>query len=225
MPISIEQLAATYPRLYHMAAAGSWPSIEKHGLLSTSALLELFQVSEPPRSALESQHRPETVEITHPVHGRAEIRDQKPMSDGGLVRALPGDISPREWYELLNEKVFFWVSTRRLETLMNAKAYRKTRHTVLTVDTKPLVERHAAKIVLCPINSGCTKPMPHPRDRTAFLSLDQYPFEQWKKKRGVSEAVVELAVVGGVPDIREFVLAVDEAGAGLPAVRLYEKSE
>lgn len=35
------ELAERYPRLFHMAAAGSWPSIERHGLLSTSALLDI----------------------------------------------------------------------------------------------------------------------------------------------------------------------------------------
>ena len=40
--MTVDELLATYPRLWHMAMDGSWPSIEKRGLLSTSALLELY---------------------------------------------------------------------------------------------------------------------------------------------------------------------------------------
>ena len=40
-----EYLAQRWPRLYHMAEAGSWESVKRHGLLSTTALLDLFEVS------------------------------------------------------------------------------------------------------------------------------------------------------------------------------------
>jgi len=38
----INDLIAKYPKLYHMAEDGSWPNIQKLGLLSTSALLTKF---------------------------------------------------------------------------------------------------------------------------------------------------------------------------------------
>lgn len=38
------ELLRDCPVLYHMAARGSWESIQRHGLLSTSALLDLFGV-------------------------------------------------------------------------------------------------------------------------------------------------------------------------------------
>jgi Family of unknown function (DUF7002) len=45
MAITPEEFANHYPCLYHMAEANIWPSIEKHGLLSTTALLDLFEVN------------------------------------------------------------------------------------------------------------------------------------------------------------------------------------
>jgi hypothetical protein len=39
------ELIARYPRLYHMAEDGSWPSIQAHGLLSTRAMLDHFEVT------------------------------------------------------------------------------------------------------------------------------------------------------------------------------------
>jgi hypothetical protein len=55
--VTIDEFAATYPQLYHLAEAGSWPSIERHGLLSVSALLDLFEVDGNRREELESQVR------------------------------------------------------------------------------------------------------------------------------------------------------------------------
>jgi len=66
-----------------MTAVGSWPGIERHGLRSTTALLDLFEVAGSDRERIESQHRPESETIHHPRYGTAVIRDQKPMSDGG----------------------------------------------------------------------------------------------------------------------------------------------
>src|SRR5689334_13986459 len=108
MPITPEQFAAHYPRLYHMAEAGVWPSIERHGLLSTTALLDLFEVNGNQRRAIQSEHRPESVTITHPQHGSAVIRDQKPMREGALRKCLR-EMSPQQWYEMLNGRVFLWV--------------------------------------------------------------------------------------------------------------------
>jgi hypothetical protein len=46
-------LARFYPRLFHMSHSGSWPSIQQHGLLSTTALLDLFEVKGKERESLE----------------------------------------------------------------------------------------------------------------------------------------------------------------------------
>lgn len=200
-----ELLIRTLPRVYHMAYVDAWDGIQRHGLLSTTALLDLFEVNGEKRHAIESCRRPENVIIEHAVHGRAIIRDNKPMDDHGLRRALQG-ITPKEWYELLNRRVFFWLSEQRLTTLLSAKAYRGAHHCVLTVSTRSLVERHSDRIWLCPINSGTTKPMPHPRGRDAFQRIHQYPFEHWCQKRGSPhKAIVELAVDYAVPDIVQLV--------------------
>jgi hypothetical protein len=48
------------------------------------------------------------------------VRDQFPMTDAGLLRCLPNHISPADWYKLLNQKVFFWLTKDRLIRLLNA---------------------------------------------------------------------------------------------------------
>nr|WP_279636852.1 hypothetical protein [Corallococcus llansteffanensis] len=223
MGITAKALAERFPRLFHMAEAGSWPSIERHGLLSTSALLDLFEVRGRPREALEACHRPESVRLQHARHGWAVIRDQKPMDDKGLSRCLGGGLTPTAWYRLLNAQVFFWLDSRRLDTLLEARAYRDRRQTVLTLDTACLLSRYEAQVRLSPINSGATKPFPQPRGPATFLPLSTYPFAEWDQKRKRKEPVVELTVQHSVPALQACVLRVEERGGGQPSRTLFER--
>lgn len=197
-----------------MAEAGTWPSIVKHGLLSTSALVTLFEVPEPRRTQILSTHRPAGIEISHPRIGRAVVRDQIPMSDAGLRRCLEDGLTPKDWYEILNARVFFWATEERLERLLGAGAYRGRLHTVITLDTRSLLVDYLERIVLSPINSGCTRPFPHPRGRSTFLRLGEYPFQYWRKKRGPTEAVVELAVEDAVEEVTHYAVEVCERRVG-----------
>lgn len=194
-----------------MAQLGSWPSIQKHGLLSTTAILDLFELSGEERFRIESCHRPESIPIVHPKHGRAVIRDQKPMSDRSVGKALKGDLEPADWYRELNSRVFFWLTEERLNTLIEARAYRHQRQTVLVIDTRRLAERHEQRIMLCAMNSGCTIPFPHKRDLNSFQRMAEYPYESRKRNK---DPIVELAIDYSVPDIRDFVTEVREGGAG-----------
>lgn len=217
--VTIEDLVERYPKLYHMAAAGSWRGIQRHGLRSTSALLDLFEVDGSDRERIESRHRPNSETIRHPRYGTAVIRDQKPMSDKGLERALQDCLKPRDWYRILNKKVFFWLTRDRLETLVNAREYREQRKTVLVIDTLKLLKRHSEQVFLSPMNSGCTKPYPHPRGLTTFQPLSLYPLAD-RCRRGL-EPIVELAVDYVVTDVGSLVLVVQEVGGGLPDEVLY----
>jgi hypothetical protein len=208
MPISPDEFATYYPRLYHMAEADVWPSIRKHGLLSTTALLDLFEVNGDLRFSLESAHRPESISITHRDHGSAVIRDQKPMREGPLAGCLRG-MTRRQWYELLNGQVFFWVTADRVNTLLNARAYRNRKHTVITMDTASVVARYADRIVLSPINSGSTIYNPRERGPETFRPFETYPFAERRRLRGLGNAVAELAVKYGVPDLPDFAIRVE----------------
>lgn len=204
----LEDLVRHYPYLYHMAESGSWPGIQKHGLLSTSALLDMFEVPKRERYAIESQWRPESITIRHATHGVAVIRDQKPLNEGTLRRLLDG-ISTTQYYEQLNGKTFFWVRKERLERLLNARAYRGRVHCVLTVDTEALLARHQNDIWLAHINSGATFHGSGRRGIDTFKRISQYPFEEMKRKKG-QDAIVELAVDYAVKDIADFVIRVED---------------
>lgn len=209
----LAELLRDCPVLYHMAEAGSWPGIARHGLLSTSALLDLFAVPAEARAGLEAQHRPETTILTHPVYGRAVLRDQKPMDDAGLARCLRDGLTPADWYRLLNGRVFLWPSEDRLRRLLHARPYRGRAHDVIMLDAAPLVRAYRDRIELCPINSGATKPFAQPRGRDTFLPIAACPFAQWRGRRKAGERVVEITIPGGIPDVARYVRSVTQMRA------------
>jgi hypothetical protein len=101
------RLTPHLPRhVLHLAEVANLPSIERHGLLSTSRLLDLAGVRGDERARLERAHRPDRATLPNGV----VIRDQRPMPPAALARCLIG-ITPAEWYALLNSKVFFGATT------------------------------------------------------------------------------------------------------------------
>ena len=211
-----ERLASRYPMLFHMAESGSWESIRERGLLSTSALLDLFDVEGEERLAIESARRPEIVQLKHPEHGVALVRDNKPMQEKSLEKCLRG-MTPREWYEHLNRRVFFWLEWERLLKLLGARAYRDRPHLVLEVDTAKLLERHVDRVTLSPINSGATFAMnPAPRGPDTFRRIADHPEER---------PVVELAVDHAVPDVADFVLSISRWHGAEKLGEVWRRSE
>lgn len=204
-----EELLENYPRLYHMAEDASWESVARHGLLSTTALLDLYELGGEERRKLESERRPESVKISRDGLPVAVVRDQKPMTRSALEKCLTDGTTPEEWFETLNARVFFWLSRDRLQGLLGARAYRGKPQTVITLDTKSLVVAHRDAITLSPINSGATIYNPVPRGRSTFKPIADFPFDERRKKlkKPIKDAVVELTVMGGVPDIEAHALA------------------
>ncbi len=196
--MTVEEFCATYPRLYHMAEASMWPSIQRHGLLSTSALLDLYGITGTERKRIEHTRRPEFIAVTHAQHGQVLIRDQKPMSDATLAPVLDG-MTPAEWYALLNERVFFWVSETRLAGLL--AAYRHRENLVLTLDTAKVMARHAAQTTLSPINSGYSRRWAVRRGRETFRFIADYQIVQRVNGKAVRRPVAECAVSGGVTNV------------------------
>ena len=218
----LDELLRDCPTLYHMAEAGTWPSIRRHGLLSTSALLDLYGVEGAARHVLEARRRPEGVALRGEGLEGATVRDQKPMDDAGLARCLGGGMTPEDWYRTLNGKVFFWLTPARLMRLMEAKPYRGLSHDVLELDAAALVSACRDAITLSPINSGATRPFPAPRGPDTFLPITSYPYADWRRRRPRGERVVELVVEHAVPDVARFVRRVTRRSGQDPGTVLFE---
>lgn len=207
-----DDLITLYPSLYHMAADAAWPLILRHGLLSTSAVLDLVGLSGESRRRLEEERRPESVTLQMGSGDRFVLRDQKPLNPGKLERCLVGMTVP-EWLRLLNGKVFFWPTRRRCEQLLAARAYRGRAHTVIEVDTARLLDGHAPGVTLSPINAGAVLYNPPQRGAFTFVPLADVPFEEWRRKRGRAGAVGEVAVGYAVHDMAAVTRAVFRAEA------------
>src|SRR5262249_4776183 len=144
----------------------------------------------------------------HPKYGSAVIRDQKPMHESALMKCLIG-CTPKQWYEFLNRRVFFWLTEERVSTLLTARAYRKDTHIVIVVDTEALLRKHGNRALLSPINSGSTIYRPVERGITSFQAPDSYPYDARVKARGRRYAIAELAIEYSVPGFRDFVVRVE----------------
>lgn len=203
--MNVEKLIELYPRVYHMAERGAWDNIRAHGLMSTTAVLDHLKVQGDDRARFESEHRDQKMDVRAGHPSNIVLRDQKPMPEGRLLQALTDGTTPQQWYELINEKVFFWVEEERLHRLLGARDYRNLEHDVLTLNSAELIQAYADKIWLCHMNSGNTWPIPHRRGTEVFRRIADYPV---KASGRPTKAVVELVVDYAVPNIADYVLEV-----------------
>ncbi len=203
-----EDLIARSPRLFHMAEAGSWPLIQQHGLLTTEHLVQTAQLPRAVESGLLEQRRAVSSRFVHPLYGDVVIRDQGPLNLSHLQAALD-DVTVEEWLRVLNTRVFFWLHPDKLAGLLNARRYRNQQQDVLTVDTRSLLEAVGDRVRLSPINSGATLyPNAPTRGSRTFQRIDDYDYATQRRRRGPIDAIVELAVIDGVPDIADHVIEV-----------------
>ena len=189
-----------YPQLYHMATADALPQIEKYGLLSSQATLDLLNIGGTQRNLLLGARRPKSVILEAEAIGRFVLRDQIPMRDAALSKCLDG-ISMNDWYRLLNERVFLWATRKRVETLLAARAYRKTEHLIITVDSASFLESYADQLDLSAINSGATLYVPPKRGIFTFSALAEF-----EKSNGL-KPVVEVTVKYSIPNFKKYIVA------------------
>lgn len=217
-----DDLIARYPVLYHMAEDETWPSIRRHGLLSAVALLDLYEAPAPLRAQVLGGVRRRQTLLRHPAYGIAVIRDQRPLKF--LREGLTPDTGEQEYLDLLNSRVFLWASMHRLAKLLCARAYRHDYQTVLHVDTSRLIAAHP-ETELAPYNTGSMHvPTAPKRGRDVFLPVSDYPHEAWVKKRGRGgDALVEVTVPYGIPDIAAYTVRVERWHGGAVAGVIYEE--
>ncbi|MES2391886.1 MAG: hypothetical protein V4555_09615 [Acidobacteriota bacterium] len=145
-------------------------------------------------------YRPQKVQ-----RGRFMLRDQKPMRLPHLKRNLEGsNLTAEDWFELLNERVFFAMRSRFVSDLR--KSYLSEPVTILSVDTLTLLNRHRAKVEVSSKNNGATRMPTHWKSRASFQRIEDVTTERLKLK--------ELTVCHSVPDIREMDVNVYEVAAG-----------
>lgn len=201
----VEDFTHSCPRLFHMAEDGSWPSIEARGLLSTSALLDLYGYEGSARAAVEEEWRSRSMTLRADGLPDVVVRDQKVMPPTDLSRCLTDGLQPRDWYRLVNGKVFFWTSERDLAQFLSAREYRGHPHAVIELSTAPLVTRMEGAIRLTPFNTGSTLSRdgnPRQRGPGTFQRISEYGLP-WVKEVAIDGGIVSLG--GLVASVRRCV--------------------
>ncbi|MBU8537117.1 DUF7002 family protein [Falsiroseomonas tokyonensis] len=190
-------IAATGGVVWHLAPRAALPMLRRHGLLSTAALVRMFEVPEPDATRLLETNRDQFTPLHHPRHGTVELRRQQ-MWDSKLGPALAGSgTTPAQWRRHINGHVFFWLDPARLDGL--AKADPKRPQVPLRIDLVRLLQRHETAALLTPINTGAVR---HPRHRRSLA--DWHMLGAYADPRG--RRPVELAIPWAVPDLAALVL-------------------
>jgi hypothetical protein len=200
------ELAALYPRLYHLTDPRNLDGTLAHGLLPTSGLLALFEVPNADRPSIERRRRPKSVSLTHPRRGAAVINDNVPLSEGALANCLDGGLAPADWLAMLNARVFFWPDEEDLASHLNARLNRGRERLVLVLDTLSVATQYQEQIELSPINSGATFRKPARRGPSTFTPMLRHDYAAWRRLRGGRDRIREVVVVGGIHHIEDHLI-------------------
>jgi hypothetical protein len=208
--VTPEELAGLHPCLFHVTLAEAVDGIHRHGLLSTSRLLDLFEVEGCARATLERCRRPARHVLDHPRHGRLTLNDNTPLAEAALAKCLDDGLRPADWYARLNARVFFWVDEDRVARFVAARANRGRTLAVLVLDTLGVVRAHRERVELSAINSGAALRRPARRGNATFAPLGVHSYRAWQRLRGrrTPDRICEVVVEGGVAPIAPHLVAV-----------------
>ena len=214
--MDVAELVHRYPTLYHVTAAGSWPAIRAHGLLTTAQIVGSGGFPTTVVEAALRRPRRASMPLRHPTLGDVVIRDQSPLRPHILQTALV-DMTLADWLTTLNGRVFFWLHPQKVDGLLNARRARSSEHDVIVIDTRGLVAEHEDRIRLSPINSGAALwPNAAERGRGTFSTIAEYPYAARRRGRSDRDAIAELAVLDEVPDLAKHVLRVERRRGATP---------
>jgi hypothetical protein len=219
-----KRLVELYDEAVHVTAAGNADGILRNGLLSTVRLLDVFEVDAETRGVVCTRPRQQSVELVHDVHGKASVRDQRPLNVKRLGGALTGGMSVGEWLELLDTFVFFWPCRQKAAHLLGRSTYANLEHDVLTVPTSALIARHQDGLRLTRINTGSTRPVAFPRGRDTFMPLEDERLTARLLRGRRDRAVAEIVVSDWTPEIRDLVVRVERWRGPTPLEVLWERA-
>lgn len=189
--------------VYHLTFASNGPLIARHGLHAAATLLKHAGVDEPAANTFRSQ--------TTTLPSGILLRNQRPMPPKALFQCLDPPLTPRDWYELVNVRIFFWLDRDRV--LRHWAASRGTPLVCYTVSTARLLERHAPFVELSPFNTGNALRRAARRGHRTFVPLVDWMRLGWNTEalpgavpRSPSHKPVELTVRRSIPDFLSLVV-------------------
>jgi hypothetical protein len=191
--------------MFHFADAANWASIQREGLLSTDMILRRGGFPAPVDAAVRA-YRPKGIVLPN----GGFVRDQSPMPPASLAACLDEGLAAQDWYDLVNQCVFFWLDARRVARHRHALRHRP--QVLLTIDVAELVARYSKITYVTPFNIGNARRRPARRSERSLVPLAEWEIHGWKSESGSRGQVrsrrhkpAELVVRGPIPDILSLV--------------------
>jgi hypothetical protein len=175
--VHVDQLTQRFPNLWHVTFAGGWEGIQRHGFLRT------IDVASESSGKLRTEiTRVETADGTQVM-----LRDQL-RTRADPTRSLD-DITPSEWWQLVNSRVYFFCRQRDVNTLVESYIGRRLPQEVIKLRAKPVLEVVADEIEVTTVNVGVFPRTRAPsRGRSSFVPLADYPVADAAKIREITVA-------------------------------------
>lgn len=182
---------------------------------STKALVADANLREPEKHALLTSRRRSAIAIQHREFGSITINDNRPLAMESLATCLDDGLTPEDWLNLLNARVFFFTHPVRLDSLRNATATRTTDKIVLAFDTLRLARHYADAIEVAPFNTGNTMRRPALRGLDTFARLPETDYAQWRRRRGNKspDKIQEVVTRGSVLNVPTYLATAVQDGA------------
>jgi hypothetical protein len=205
-----QEFAKLHPKLFHVTRADALPSIERHGLQSTNALLDLFEISPLLRAEIALHPRKTYLDLSHVDHGTVTLNHQKPLVESALIKCLDDGLSVPDWIDKLNSRVFFWPDDKRLNTFLQSNTKLGLPMCILSLDTLTLIQVFWDQMEVSPMNSGNTRRKPLKRGHSTFSSLNELDYAIWRRASGGRNlrTIREVIVKDKIPDAMNYVTKV-----------------
>lgn len=144
--------------LYHLTDRENLDNIlSQKAIFSTDTIVSKSALGPEEKEALLSNRRKTHINID--VDGVShKIRDQRPISIVNLVKCLTTGYTVHDFFKLLNSRVFFWPTTKRLQSHYNR--YKQEKPIIIKVSTEDLLTQNA-HAEFCRLNSGATRSNSH----------------------------------------------------------------
>lgn len=174
--MDIKEFQKKRPCLYHLTSNKNLTNISSGKLLfSTKQIVKLTKTSD------EILRKKRTNHITiGDGETTFDIRDQRPISEKLLRGCLLDGMTLEEYYELLNERVFWWPTLDRLSRHFNKYAFEKPK--IICVKTSELFEVNPDNVEFSRLNSGALRANSYlngkapDRGRSTFVAADKFEY-------------------------------------------------
>jgi hypothetical protein len=199
--------------VFHLAEAGNWDLIRQQGLHSATRLIELAGMSEEEARPFKT-YRNRAMKLPSGVL----LRDQRPMPPSALERCLRDGLTPQDWYDQVNSKIFFWFSKGRL--LRHLGACLPNPQVLITINASALIEQYGSQACVTPFNVGNARRKPSVRSLKTFVPFEVWISTRWESERPghetsrpASHPPAELVVGCSIPDLSDFIIRVQSISA------------